>query len=103
MASASEIRSRINADGSIDVWAKGWRIRFEKASKPEIFAEKTAPADTVGGGSGIESRAEEDGIWLWSDKWYVLIRDGQPQVMPAKPTTSDAHNYTFRLYRRRVE
>jgi hypothetical protein len=95
--------TRHNEDGSLDVWVEGWRIRFEGESKPTTTPDQDVPEEAEIGAPDLHWWADESGIWIRLDGWYVQIRDGVPQVMPARPTSSGSGTFALRLYRRHVD
>lgn len=95
---SKEFVSRRNADGSLDVWVQGWRVRFPRDAEPEV--EKSAPPAGLGekadAGEVVGDVAGSPGVGFGD--WIVVLRDGGPLIVPGRPEKAAGSSIYRRIH-----
>jgi hypothetical protein len=67
----ADLRGRLNPDGSVEVWARGKRIRFPGDGQEPEVTEQGPPDDVSGMPKDVRSDVSASMTTVSYDGWYV--------------------------------
>jgi hypothetical protein len=92
----AEVISRRNEDGSIDVWAKGWHVKFPKDEGP--ITKKAPPPAGVSGelASGISVEPVGERIGVAVGDWMALVGEDEVTMNATRPKSRPSGAVRYR-------
>lgn len=82
----AEVKSCLNADGSLTVWASGWQATFPAGGEaPACAAAGVGPAEAAAAPPDVLIAERKGRTFVRYGDWIVIFGSTEPEVRPAKP------------------